>query len=82
MIYIAYVEVYDYFTDENVTHKIVLDAKNWSEAINKLVNYFDKNYFDKKEIKAIKSFEPITDNFVYIDNITEDHIREQSLNEF
>ena len=77
MIYIAYVEVYDYFTDENVTHKIVLDAKNWSEAINKLVNYFDK-----KEIKAIKSFEPITDNFVYIDNITEDHIREQSLNEF
>ena len=77
MIYIANVEVYDYFEDETVTNKVILEAKNWSEAINKLVNYFGKN-----EIKAIKSFEPIDDNFVYIDNITEDHIRRQILNEF
>ena len=77
MIYIANVEVYDYFEDETVTNKVILEAKNWSEAINKLVNYFGKN-----EIKAIKSFEPIDDNFVYIDNITEDHFRRQILNEF
>ena len=77
MIYIANVEVYDYFEDETATNKVILEAKNWSEAINKLVNYFGKN-----EIKAIKSFEPIDDNFVYIDNITEDHIRRQILNEF
>ena len=77
MIYIANVDVYDYFEDETVTNKVILEAKNWSEAINKLVNYFGKN-----EIKAIKSFEPIDDNFVYIDNITEDHFRRQILNEF
>ena len=81
MIYIANVEVYDYFEDETTTNKVILEAKNWSEAINKLVNYFG-NYFGKNEIKAIKSFEPIDDNFVYIDNITEDHIRRQILNEF
>ena len=81
MIYIANVEVYDYFEDEIVTNKVILEAKNWSEAINKLVNYFG-NYFSKNEIKAIKSFEPIDDNFVYIDNITEDHFKRQILNEF
>ena len=68
MIYIAYVEVYDYYIDENVTHKIILDAEDWSEAINKLFSYFDK-----REIASIKSFEPITDNFVYIDK---NHIKE------
>lgn len=81
MIYIANVEVYDYFEDETVTNKVILEAKNWSEAINKLVNYFG-NCFSKNEIKAIKSFEPIDDNFVYIDNITEDNFRRQILNEF
>lgn len=81
MIYIANVEVYDYFEDETVTNKVILEAENWSDAINKLVNYFG-NYFGKKEIKAIKSFESVDDNFVYIDNVTEDHFRRQILNEF
>ena len=62
MIYTANIEVYDYYINENVTHKIILDAEDWSDAINKLFNYFDK-----RDIASIKSFEPITDNFVYID---------------
>ena len=74
MIYTANIEVYDFYINENVTHKIILDAENWSDAINKLFNYFDK-----RDITSIKSFEPITDNFVYVDK---NHIKEQILNEF
>ena len=59
MIYTANIEVYDFYINENVTHKIILDAENWSDAINKLFNYFDK-----RDITSIKSFEPITDNFL------------------
>ena len=78
MIYIAHVEVYDDFDNKNVIHKVALDAENWSEAMDKLVNHFGED-----EIEVIKLLEPITDNCViHIDDIAEAHIREQRLNGF
>ncbi len=78
MIYIAHVEVYDDFDNKNAIYKLVLDAENWSEAMDKLVNHFGED-----EIEAIKLLEPITDNcVVHIDEIAEAHIREQKFNGF
>ena len=76
MIFIAHINYYDDDKCATVTDKTIIDATTFIEATSKIVAFFGND---------LESFflEVITDNpMVFIDDITEEHIRENEYNHF
>lgn len=78
MIFIAHIEFYDDFDNENKTDRVIFPAANFPTAMEYLDAYYGEN------IEKITLLEPVSDSntVIHIDEIAEAHIREHEHNSF
>jgi hypothetical protein len=82
MFYFVHLDEYDEKENKIKSVKVLVHTEGYKKGYKELMDALDA-HFGVETIEKITLIEPITDNSVlYVDEVSESHIREQDLNGF